>query len=422
MVTLRNRLRVSIIAVVLLVCVACEKHQQATVVEQIAWGPGQKWMVGDFHSHTKFSDGNLDVEEIAKLAAMEGCDILAITDHSDRGEQAASPDYFDKIELARAAIPRLLILGGLEWNVPPYGGREHMNVLLHPEDERLLIEFKDQFEQDQSTSSSVSAALGWLETRATKAGHLVAIYNHPSRKAESLKARYADLLKWRSESNIPIAFEGAPGHMNDLNLGSYRAKYKTVDHWDRLAADVPGVWDVLLQSGENISAALASSDYHNKRLDKSPCQFSRTHLLVPERSYEGVLQALRAGSFWASHGNFVNHLDFSVMADGLLIPAIPGEKIIVPKSQVLTVRLALKRAQPFDQDKLELELIGDVINGKTEFIGRGSLAAGETEFTWQISPESNSRTNAYVRLRITKFRDNLPDFMAYTNAIRFEFL
>ena len=61
-------------------------------------------------------------------------------------------------------------------------------------------------------------------------------------------------------------------------------------------------------------------------------------------------------------------------------------------------------------------------DGKTDFIGRATLVAGQTEFTWQISPESNSRTNAYVRLRIRKIRDNLPDFMAYTNAIRFEFL
>ena len=373
---LRNLLRVSAVVSVVLFCVACEKHQQATVIEQVAWGPGQKWMVGDFHAHTKFSDGKLDVEEIAKLAAIEGCDILAITDHSDRGEQAASPDYFEKIERVRTEIPRLLILGGLEWNVPPYGGREHMNVLLHPQDERLLIEFKNQFEQDETTLSSVSAALGWLETRTTTPQHLVAFYNHPSRKAESLKARYADLLKWLTESNILIGFEGAPGHMNDINLGSYRAKYKTVDHWDRLAADVPGVWDVLLQSGENVSAALASSDYHNERLDKSPCQFSKTHLLVPDRNYEGVLQALRAGSFWASHGNFIDHVDFSVMTDGLLIPAIPGEKIAVPRTQILSVRLAIERAQQFAQDKLELELIGDVIDGKTDFIGVNDSTRG----------------------------------------------
>ncbi|WP_244501093.1 CehA/McbA family metallohydrolase [Streptomyces sp. TP-A0874] len=43
---------------------------------------GARWFAGDLHAHTEHSDGELTVEELARLAAGEGLDFLAVTDHN----------------------------------------------------------------------------------------------------------------------------------------------------------------------------------------------------------------------------------------------------------------------------------------------------------------------------------------------------
>lgn len=43
---------------------------------------GLRWYAGDFHAHTVHSDGSLTVAELAALAAGQGLDFLAVTDHN----------------------------------------------------------------------------------------------------------------------------------------------------------------------------------------------------------------------------------------------------------------------------------------------------------------------------------------------------
>jgi PHP domain len=44
--------------------------------------PGHRWLAGDLHTHTVHSDGALTVPELARLAAEQGLDFLAVTDHN----------------------------------------------------------------------------------------------------------------------------------------------------------------------------------------------------------------------------------------------------------------------------------------------------------------------------------------------------
>ncbi len=44
--------------------------------------PGHRWLAGDLHTHTVHSDGALTVPQLARLAAEQGLDFLAITDHN----------------------------------------------------------------------------------------------------------------------------------------------------------------------------------------------------------------------------------------------------------------------------------------------------------------------------------------------------
>jgi hypothetical protein len=43
---------------------------------------GARWLAGDLHAHTLHSDGALTIDELARLAAAEGLDFLAVTDHN----------------------------------------------------------------------------------------------------------------------------------------------------------------------------------------------------------------------------------------------------------------------------------------------------------------------------------------------------
>jgi hypothetical protein len=55
--------------------------------------PGRRWLAGDLHTHTVHSDGAWTVAALSRLAAAQGLDFLAITDHntvSHHGELAAA--------------------------------------------------------------------------------------------------------------------------------------------------------------------------------------------------------------------------------------------------------------------------------------------------------------------------------------------
>ncbi|HTT51775.1 MAG TPA: CehA/McbA family metallohydrolase [Streptosporangiaceae bacterium] len=50
--------------------------------------PGHRWLAGDLHAHTVHSDGALTVPQLARLAAGQGLDFLAVTDHNTVSQHA----------------------------------------------------------------------------------------------------------------------------------------------------------------------------------------------------------------------------------------------------------------------------------------------------------------------------------------------
>src|SRR5262249_41500621 len=132
--------------------------------------------------------------------------------------KAATREYHEAIEVARRHNAEMIILAGLEWNIPGWGGDEHATVLLPDDvdDWNVLARFKAAFDDyhrvDQPTPS-IDLALRWLEANATTSGgRPIVIHNHPSRKAATSMSHLQDLLRWRSINDLVIGFEGAPGH------------------------------------------------------------------------------------------------------------------------------------------------------------------------------------------------------------------
>jgi len=76
-------------------------------------------MKADLHLHTTASDGRISPEEIVRLAAQDGVEVIAITDH----------DTVDGIEAALAAarsFPSLTVIPGVEINTDVPHGEVHV--------------------------------------------------------------------------------------------------------------------------------------------------------------------------------------------------------------------------------------------------------------------------------------------------------
>jgi len=408
----------AILGTSLLLLAGCSQQPDAEVLTEVPWALITRQLVIDTHTHTRSSDGKYSVDEVVQLAIDHGCDALAITDHSDLSEKAATPDYFSAISAARTNHPGLTLFGGIEWNIPPYAGREHVTVLLDPSlEETILGAFKQQFEQQEAIAHH---GLEWLAEKTGSTDKAVLVYNHPSRKDEDPDENLHDILAWRDVNQLIIGFEGAPGHQKTLQTGSYRHRIKTQDRWDPVAAEIGGVWDRLLDRGHNIWAAMAVSDFHNDKLDYSPCEFSRTHVYPEERSARGILAGLRAGSFWADHGQILDDLLFIISVPGLSLPVTPGEVARLHNNLTIELTVRLKRGPGARDTNLVIELIGNGRSGVPEVISSDILYPSEDTINWTLSdlkPGSDQRSS-YFRVRIRKPEHDTPDLMAYTNSIR----
>ncbi|EJI84216.1 hypothetical protein AEST_30500 [Alishewanella aestuarii B11] len=323
--------------------------------------PPKLTLIADLHLHSRFSDGSRDIDWLAQQGRQFGCDVIALTDHTDLSNKRFNEQaYLDAIRSARQKYAPLRVLSGLEWNIPPLGGREHVSVLLPQltENAELLKIFRQRFDNERNLSGEDALqAMAWLEQNFPG---VLLFYNHPSRKDFSAKENLWDVKLWRQQQQLLVGFEGGPGHQRAG--ASYNWLYRTVHGWDPAVAVVGGQWDRLLQQGERFWGASSNSDYHTEKLDYRPCQFSRTHLLVSDNSEQSIFQALRHGRFYGSQGNFVRELDFRLqLPDAQMLYS--GDEASVAARQAYQVSIDLNlherdfSGHPAWLDKLELILI-----------------------------------------------------------------
>jgi hypothetical protein len=403
---------------------------QPHFVRQVEWMGKGSWLKADTHVHTKFSDGSHSIEDVVRQAERFGCNVLAITDHADRNLKAATREYHEAIHVERRRHPALVLLAGLEWNLPPWGGDEHATLLIHPDlDEwSVLARFKEQFDdldRKPHREELADEALRWLESHAVHAqARPVVIYEHPSRKRDRSLDIVPSLTRWRKTNDLVIGFSGAPGHQRYKTLGGFRGKEKTIDRWDPAAARVGDAWDTLLGQGLDVWAADAPSDFHNadprELHDYWPGEFAETWLYVPEKSAAGVLQAFRAGTFFAAHGHIARQVQLTVEAPGLPRPAGVGEVVELPQGSSFTVQLRCV-VPPMDWEgkpnRLDaIELIG-IAHGSARIVATLELDKDG------VSPATSLDVPAggiVLRARGRRDMETGPNLMFYTNSLRIQ--
>ena len=118
----------------------------------------------------------------------------------------------------------------------------------------------------------------------------------------------------------------------------------TEDRWDPAAAVVGGVWDQYIASGDDLWAALASSDYHGSGGDAIPCTFSRIHI---SRRHRAAMTGSRGAGRWHLLVRSRTHSRPAVAGGGAGRPAAalyPGESAdVFTENRVAMARVDFSR-------------------------------------------------------------------------------
>jgi len=237
----------------------------ATILSPYLAAPGAVWLRGNLHTHTTRSDGRGSPQETIEAYARLGYDFLALSDHD------LPADY-------SGLDPRGMLL--LPCSEVSAGGGHVLSVgcrgRIHPDPDR------------QKVIDAIRAEGG------------LAVLSHPNWEEHFNHYPFEELERLTGYAGLEV-FNGCILELFGSELAS--------DKWDRLLALGRRVW------------GCAHDDTH--RLERSGRGWNV--VLARKRSAEAVLEALAAGSFYASSGVAIK--DIRTDGSRLIVTAPDAEGI-----------------------------------------------------------------------------------------------
>jgi len=363
--------------------------------------PSEVWLVGDHHMHTLSSDGSHTMEYDVEHA--EGLDFIVITNHGSTENLGKIEKEYEELLRLREENPELLMFYGFEWNVP---SGEHATFIVEPGKQELaqIRDFMQRFDENTNKNASREAdavrALAYAETMNPKP---IVILNHPSRKG---RYSLSELRAYDNAGSVAVGFEGAPGHQANPERGSYPAKEpgssRTYGGYDIMTAKVGGYWDTMLSEGRRWFIT-ANSDFHEHYTEGGedfwPGQYSKTFVYAREKSYKGVMDALRSGNCFTVSGDLITSLDLDAESDNNA--ATMGETLSTAEGEDVTVKIRVedgeKNRNGDDPVLKQVQLISNA-DGKPEITEVFDVKSNNREMDMEYTFR-NVQKDFFVRVR-----------------------
>jgi hypothetical protein len=433
----------------------------------------RQWLAGDSHIHSHWSasydqtknppvpligvDAQYATPVNAHRARMHGLSWMVTTDHGGPNHSKLNlTRAYAELKVSRAMVPEVLQFYGMELNMP---AMDHHTLIIpnSAQEASMLYDIESRFDANEAFPVDPSRREEAHARRALE--HMKSLpllplvfANHPSRSATGVSIYGSnEPRELRANNNVaPEVYrgmEGAPGHQAGAlapdgspkrdaagNRAGYRGGYSragahTLGGFDQMTAIVGGLWDSMLGEGRRFWI-VATSDQHSHYTDTTrpgsdfwPGEYQKTYAHA-QRSYTGVLDALRSGRIFAVAGDLISELDVHAKA-GSRIAGI-GETLSVDKGQTIAVTIRFrdpdaKNARGDNPRVARVDLIvGDVQGVATDAnIDRNPTTRVLARFVdkqWRRDGDSytitttlpNTERNFYLRIRGTSTQDLEP--------------
>lgn len=240
---------------------------------------GKKWWKGNIHTHTTVSDGRLSPEDSIALYRKNGYDFLALTDHWHVSETKFTDDG-------------MLLLAGCEYDV----GRNVREGIFHVTS--LGCETTPQLERGADTKAIVD--------EIHRCGGIASLA-HPA---------------W-SMNTCDQLLPAVDGEVLPLFGADVTEIFNSVSDLPRNCRPYSGIVLDQLAARGYFTKLVATDDTHWYG-ETDSC---RSYILVQsdECTREGILEAIRAGRFYATQGPT---LDISVEDDVITVNCSPAESVV----------------------------------------------------------------------------------------------
>lgn len=427
-----------------------------------------RWLAGDHHVHSEYSvtwsekgapsedqppvpriagDAIYPIIENARQARAYGLDWMVSTDHGGPNHSRLNLEHaYPDVLAARAAFPDLILFYGMEFDTP---GADHSSLIIPhtPDEAERLFEIESQYNKREPFPPD----LGWdLEPRMDEAlrvmGDLpvppVMFANHPARsffQGSYGRVQPSELRRWNDIApHVMVGMEGAPGHQaraimpdGSLHPTAPRAGYteaQTYGGYDPLTATLGGFWDSMLGEGRRWWVTATSDSHRNWRDggdDFWPGEYAKTFVFA-DKSYDAVLEGLRAGRVFVATGELITELSMTLEASGGARTRHLGETLTVTQGEdvVITLSFTDPQTENANGDDPSVERVDVIVGEFVEPVGEHRDQNPTTRVLerlprsqWRQTGDSlshqivieNVQTGFYVRLRGTNTDEDEPE-------------